>query len=78
MCMVGTSTREGNGPMTIQATAKRAGYTRFVIVEHGADDLYLWIKPNADLGDTFTGICDETGDVLNIKGWDVNVRDLED
>lgn len=62
----------------VKATAQRAGYTRRVIVEMDASDLYGWIKPNPDFEGTFTLIDDETGKVLNVNGWLVNVRDLDD
>lgn len=63
--------------MSVQLTAKRAGYTRYIIAEHGADDLYLWINPNTDLDDVFTAICADTGDVLKVKGYDCIIRDLD-
>ena len=64
--------------MTIKATAKRAGYTRYIIAEHGADDLYLYVKPNTDFDTVFAAICADTGDVLKVKGYDCTIRDLED
>lgn len=64
--------------MSIKDTAHRAGYTRYIIAEHGADDLYLYIKPNTDLDDVFTAICADTGEVLKVKGYDCNIRDLDD
>ena len=62
----------------VKATAQRGGYTSRVIIECGADDYYAYVKPSADFGDVFTAIDDEDGTVRNFKGWDVNVRDLED
>lgn len=64
--------------MTIEATAKRAGYTRRIIAEHGSEDLYLWAKPNTDFDTVFTAICDDTVQVLNVKGYDCIIRDLDD
>jgi hypothetical protein len=64
--------------MSIKATAKRAGFTRHIIAEREAQDLYLWVKPTSDLESTFTAICDETGDVLKVNGRTCLVRDLED
>lgn len=65
-------------PTQVKATAHRAGFTQRVIIEHGADDTYAYVKPSADFGDVFTAIDDEDGTVFNFKGWDVIVRDLDD
>lgn len=61
----------------VKATATRAGYTRRVIVEMDDSDYYGWVKPSADFASTFTMIDDETAKVFNFKGYDVNVRDLD-
>lgn len=62
----------------LKACAQRAGYSRRVIVEAGESDFYGWIKPLADLDGEFLLIDDEAGERYSFKGWNVNVRDLDD
>jgi len=62
----------------VKATATRAGYTRRVIVEVGAQDLYGYVKPNFDPESAFSLIDQDDGTVFRVKGWDATVRDLDD
>ena len=52
----------------LKASRLRAGYTRHVIIECGADDYYGWIKPAANLAATVTLIEDNaSGTIRNFK-----------
>ena len=61
----------------IAASAKRAGYTMYAIVELGSEDYYGWLKPNAHPDRAFTMIEAETGRISNF-GFADAIRDLDD
>lgn len=62
----------------IQATAKRAGYTTRVIAEFPNQDVYGWIRPNANYARDVLMIEDEGGKLLKLPADVCNVRDLDD
>lgn len=62
----------------IKASAHRAGHTRRIIVEADAQDLYGYVKPDYDPDGEFTLIDDEDGTIFNVKGWNVEIHEIDD
>ena len=63
---------------TIEASAKRAGYTIRVIVEYDDVDVYGWVRPHTNYDFDFIMIEDENGQILKMNANQANVRDLGD
>lgn len=63
---------------TIEASAKRAGYTIRVIVEYDDVDVYGWVRPHTNYDFDFIMIEDENGQILKMNANQANVRDLDD
>jgi hypothetical protein len=61
---------------TIEASAKRAGYTTRVIVEYDDVDVYGWVRPHTNYDRDFIMIEDENGQILKMNANQANVRDL--
>lgn len=45
------------------------GYTREVVASYGADTLYLLVKPDAELGDTFKAWDMDAQCWVRVNGW---------
>lgn len=49
--------------------AQGKGYTRAVFATGGDYDLYLWVKPDADLDGTFRAYDEDEDEWLRVNGW---------
>lgn len=45
------------------------GFTREVVASNGEMDLYLLVKPDADLGDTFKAWDTDNQEFIRVNGW---------
>ena len=61
----------------IEATAKRAGYTKRVMIEAGHQDLYGFIRPNDDHDGSFLMIEEDNGELLRVNGWNCTIHDID-
>lgn len=56
-------------PLTTEAQAREAGFTREVIASSSAQDLNLLITPNTDLDSEFTAFDLDALETVAVKGW---------
>lgn len=54
-----------------------AGFTRYIIAEAGALDLYLMVKPNVDFDSRFKAWDTDKQEWIMVNGWNVLTRDLD-
>lgn len=61
---------------SIEVRAASLGYTVPVFIEAGMNDLEGWAKPDTDYDDRFMIVCADTGDMLQVFGWNCAVEEV--
>lgn len=73
------STMELATPITSENGARLHGYTKPIIVNFDdGTELYLLVKPEADLDGRFKAFDRDECEMLNVAGWLATIEDGED
>ena len=54
-----------------------ANATRHIFAESDFHTLELFVRSDADLDDTFTATCADTGETLRVNGWLFSITDAD-